>query len=230
MIIKGLQKLSLIDFAPYTCCVIFTAGCNFRCAFCSNRDLVLNPEKLPTISHEEFYQFLRDNKKWLDGVCVCGGEPTIHKDLPEHIVHMRDLGYKIKLDTNGTNPVMVKHLIDDELLDYIAMDIKSPLHKYESVVQVPVDKDNIAQTVSLLLQNRVDYEFRTTAVPTLINEQDFEEIGLWIAGAQNYFIQQFSNKSCLKRALEQLGPFSLEQLEKFKTIVQPYVKHVEIRV
>ena len=229
MIIKGLQKLSLIDFSPYTCCVIFTAGCNFRCAFCSNRDLVLNPEKLPTISHEEFYQFLRENKKWLDGVCICGGEPTIHKDLPEHIQKMRDLGYKVKLDTNGTNPAMVSQLITHKLIDYVAMDIKSPLHKYETVVQVPVDQDKIAQMVKLLLQNNVDYEFRTTAVPTLIDEKDFEEIGQWIAGAEKYFIQQFSNKSCLKRALEQLGPFSLEQLEKFKAIVQPYVKHVELR-
>ena len=230
MIIKGLQKLSLIDFHPYTCCVIFTAGCNFRCAFCSNRDLVLNPEKLPTIANEEFYQFLHDNKKWLDGVCICGGEPTIHKDLPEHIQKMRDLGYKVKLDTNGTNPNMVSQLINDKLVDYVAMDIKSPLYKYETVVQVPVDQDKIAQTVVVLLQNQVASEFRTTAVPTLIDEQDFEEIGQWIAGAEKYFIQQFSNKTCLKKALEQLGPFSIEQLETFKAIVAPYVKHVELRI
>lgn len=229
MIIKGLQKLSLIDYVPYTCCVIFTAGCNFRCSFCSNRDLVLNPEKLPTIPLEEFYQFLKDQKQWLDAVCICGGEPTIHKDLPEQIVHMRELGYKIKLDTNGSNPDVVEQLIHDKLIDYIAMDIKSPLHKYEEIVNVPVDKERIAQTVSLLLQNRIGYEFRTTAVPTLINEHDFEEIGQWINGAERFFIQQFSNKSCLKRALELLGPFPMETLQTFKTIMQPYVKQVEIR-
>lgn len=230
MLIKGLQKLSLIDYTPYTCCVIFTAGCNFRCSFCSNRDLVLNPEKLPTIPLEEFYQFLKDQKQWLDAVCICGGEPTIHQDLPEQIKHMRELGYKVKLDTNGTNPAMVEKLIDNRLLDYIAMDIKSPLHKYEEIVNVPVDLEKIAQMVKLLLQNRIPYEFRTTAVPTLIDEHDFELIGQWINGAQRYFIQQFSNKSCLKRALEQLGPFPLETLEKFKTIMQPYVKSVEIRI
>lgn len=229
MIIKGLQKLSLIDYPAHTCCVIFTAGCNFRCSFCSNRDLVLNPEKLPTIPLEEFYQFLKDQKQWLDAVCICGGEPTIHQDLSEHIQRMRELGYKIKLDTNGTNPAMVEKLINDKLLDYIAMDIKSPLHKYEQVVNVPVDLEKIAQMVTLLLQNRVAYEFRTTAVPTLIDEHDFELIGKWIKGAERYFIQQFSNKSCLKRALEQLGPFSLEKLERFKAIMQPYVTYVEIR-
>ncbi len=229
MIIKGLQKLSLIDFQPYHCCVIFTAGCNFRCSFCSNRDLVLNPEKIPTISNEEFYQFLIDHKQWLDAVCVCGGEPTIHKDLPEHIARMQSLGYKVKLDTNGSNPDVVQKLIDEKLIDYVAMDIKAPLERYHEIINVQIDTTLIQKSVDVLMQNRVPYEFRTTVVPTLIDEHDFKKIGPWLRGAKRYYLQQFSNKSCLKRALEKLGPYPLKRIEEFKKILEPYIEVVEIR-
>lgn len=229
MIIKGLQKLSLIDYHPYTCCVIFTAGCNFRCSFCSNRDLVLHPEKIPTIPNEEFYDFLVENKQLLDAVCICGGEPTIHQDLPEHIVRMRKLDYKIKLDTNGSNPDMVQNLIDKKLIDYVAMDIKAPLERYHELINVTINTQLIQKTIDLLMQNKVPYEFRTTVVPTLLDEHDFEKIGPWLAGAQRYYLQQFSNKSCLKRALEKLGPYPLERIQEFKKILEPYIKMVEIR-
>lgn len=229
MILKGLQKLSLIDYEPYTCCVIFTAGCNFRCHFCSNRDLVLCPETIPTIPLEEFYQFLTESKKWLDAVCICGGEPTIHKDLPEHIARIKDMGFKVKLDTNGSNPDVVQSLIDAKLIDYCAMDIKAPLSRYQDIISVPIDTNLIQRSVDLLMQNRIGYEFRTTVVPTLIDERDFEIIGPWLAGAEKYFLQQFSNKSCLKRALEQIGPYPLERIHEFKKIVEPYIKFVAVR-
>jgi len=229
MIIKGLQKLSLIDYEPYTCCVIFTAGCNFRCAFCQNKDLVLNPEKLDTISNEEFYDFLEKRKKWLDAVCISGGEPTLHKDLPEHIARIKSIGYKVKLDTNGTNPKMVEQLINDKLIDYVAMDIKETLQKYEKIVEVPVDLEKIKDSVKLLMQNRIPYEFRMTMVPTLVEKEDMHEIGKWIQGAHKFYVQQFSNKVCLKKALEKVGPFSVKELEEFKTILDEYIKKVEIR-
>src|SRR3989339_1092926 len=186
MIIKGLQKLSLIDFEPYTCCVIFTAGCNFRCVFCHNKDLVLNPDKIDTIPNEEFYEFLEHRKKWLDAVCISGGEPTLHKDLPEHIARMKSMGYKVKLDSNGTNPDMVEQLINDKLIDYIAMDIKETPEKYEEIVQVPADLDKIKRSVKLLMQNRVPYEFRMTMVPTIVTHEDIEKIGKWLTGAHKF--------------------------------------------
>jgi len=229
MIIKGLQKLSLIDYEPYTCCVIFTAGCNFRCVFCHNKDLVLNPDKLDTIPNEEFYAFLEQRKKWLDGVCISGGEPTLHKDLPDHIARMKSLGYKVKLDSNGTNPDMVEALIDANLIDYIAMDIKETPEKYEQIVQVSTDLEKIKRSVNLLMQNRVPYEFRMTMVPTIVKHEDIEQIGQWLTGAHKFYVQQFSNKICLKKALEQVGPFPIATLQEFKTILEKYINQVEIR-
>ena len=229
MIIKGLQKLSLIDYEPYTCCVIFTAGCNFRCVFCHNKDLVLNPEKLETITNEDFYAFLEQKKKWLDAVCISGGEPTLHKDLPKHIAKMKAMDFKVKLDTNGTNPDMVESLINEKLIDYVAMDIKETPEKYPDVVQVPADLTKIKRTVSLLMQNRIPYEFRMTMVPTIVKKEDMHKIGKWIKGAHKFFIQQFSNKICLKKALEKCGPFPIEELEEFRTILKQYIDYVEIR-
>lgn len=229
MIIKGLQKLSLIDYEPYTCCVIFTAGCNFRCVFCHNKDLVLNPDKIDTIPNEEFYEFLEHRKKWLDAVCISGGEPTLHKDLPEHIARMKSMGYKVKLDSNGTNPDMVEQLINEKLIDYVAMDIKETPEKYEEIIQVPADLDKIKRSVKLLMQNRIPYEFRMTMVPTIVTKEDVEKIGKWLTGAHKFFVQQFSNKICLKKALEKVGPFPLETLKEFQHILEKYIQNVEIR-
>ena len=229
MIIKGIQKLSLIDYEPYTCCVIFTAGCNFRCVFCHNKDLVLNPEKIPTITNEWFYKFLEEKKKWLDAVCITGGEPTLHKDLPEHIAKMKSMGFKVKLDSNGTNPDMLEKLINEELVDYIAMDIKETPEKYKEIVQVSTDLDKIKKSVNLLLENRIPYELRMTVVPTIVTHEDMEKIGQWIKGTRKFFIQQFSNKVCLKKALEKVGPFPIKTLEEFKTILKKYIDIVEIR-
>lgn len=229
MIVKGLQKFSLIDYPPYTCCVIFTAGCNFRCSFCHNKELVLHPETLPTIGEDELYNFLHERKPWLDGICICGGEPTIHRDLPEHIARFKEMGYKVKLDTNGTNPTMVRDLIDRQLIDYIAMDIKAPLDKYETVVNVPINKSQLQEMVTLLMHNHVPYEFRMTVVPTLVEENDFHLIGQWLRGAEQFYVQQFSNKKCLQKALEKVGPFPLEKLEEFKNILARYITHVAVR-
>jgi pyruvate formate lyase activating enzyme len=229
MLIKGLQKISLIDFEPYACCVIFTAGCNFRCVFCHNKDLVLNPEKLETIENEEFYQFLEKRKMWLDAVCISGGEPTLHKDLPEHIARMKSMGFKVKLDSNGTNPDMVEHLIKNRLIDYVAMDIKETPEKYEEIVQVPADLEKIKRSVTLLMQHNVPYEFRMTMVPTIVTHKDILQIGQWLTGAHKFYVQQFSNKICLKKALEKVGPFTVNTLEEFRTILAKYIKHVEIR-
>jgi len=139
------------------------------------------------------------------------------------------MGFKVKLDTNGTNPDMVEKLIKNRLIDYVAMDIKETLEKYEKIVEVPVDLEKIKRSVNLLMQNRVPYEFRMTMVPTLVEKEDIEQIGQWLKGCHIFYVQQFSNKICLKKALEKVGPFSLETLQEFKKILEKYIDKVEIR-
>ena len=139
------------------------------------------------------------------------------------------MGFKVKLDSNGTNPDMVEKLINDNSIDYIAMDIKETPEKYKEIVQVAADLEKIKRSVTLLMQNRVPYEFRMTVVPTIVTHEDIEKIGQWITGARKFYVQQFSNKICLKKALEKVGPFPLETLEEFKIILEKYIKNVEIR-
>jgi len=225
--IKGLQKTSLIDYSPYTSCVVFLAGCDFRCPFCQNPDLVLNPEKLDTIKKEDFFEFLKKRKKWLDGACITGGEPTLYKELPEFIKQIKDLGYKLKLDTNGNNPDMLKELV--KLADYVAMDIKSSLEKYDESAGVKVDIEKIKKSVEIIKNSGIDWEFRMTVVPALHSQEDFEKIGKWLKGAKRFFLQQFSNKICLDKSFEKITPFSKEDLEEFKVILSKYISKVEVR-
>ena len=225
--IKGLQKTSLIDYSPYTSCVVFLAGCDFRCPFCQNPDLVLNPEKLDTIKKEDFFEFLKKRKKWLDGACITGGEPTLYKELPEFIKQIKDLGYKLKLDTNGNNPDMLKELV--KLADYVAMDIKSSLEKYDESAGVKVDIEKIKKSVEIIKNSGIDWEFRMTVVPALHSQEDFEKIGKWLKGAKRFFLQQFSNKICLDKSFEKITPFSKEDLEEFKVILSKYISKVEAR-
>src|SRR3989339_864583 len=219
--IKGLQKTSLIDYSPYTSCVVFLAGCDFRCPFCQNPDLVLNPEKLDTIKKEDFFEFLKKRKKWLDGACITGGEPTLYKELPEFIKQIKDLGYKLKLDTNGNNPDMLKELV--KLADYVAMDIKSSLEKYDESAGVKVDIEKIKKSVEIIKNSGIDWEFRMTVVPALHSQEDFEKIGKWLKGAKRFFLQQFSNKICLDKSFEKITPFSKEDMEEFKVILSKYI-------
>ena len=225
--IKGLQKTSLIDYSPYTSCVVFLAGCDFRCPFCQNPDLVLNPEKLDTIKKEDFFEFLKKRKKWLDGACISGGEPTLYKELPEFIKQIKDLGYKLKLDTNGNNPDMLKELV--KLADYVAMDIKSSLEKYDESAGVKVDIEKIKKSVEIIKNSGIDWEFRMTVVPALHSQEDFEKIGKWLKGAKRFFLQQFSNKICLDKSFEKITPFSKEDMEEFKVILSKYISKVEVR-
>ena len=227
--IKGLQKTSLIDYPPYTSCVVFLAGCDFRCPFCQNPDLILNPEKLETVKQEDFLEFLKKRKKWLDAVCISGGEPTLYEDLPEFIKKIKDLGYKVKIDTNGNNPNAIEELINKKLIDYVAMDIKAPLDKYSKAANAKVDIENIKESVSIIKNSGVDYEFRMTSIPTLHDKDDFEKIGQWLKGAKAFFLQQFRNKICLDKSFEKITPFSKDDLKEFKGILDKYIAKVEIR-
>lgn len=192
MIIHGFQKMTLLDYPGRVACTIFTAACNLRCPFCHNAGLVTKIENTQRIDESEVLAYLQKRKGILDGVCITGGEPTLQKDLADFIRKIRALGYAVKLDTNGTNPAVLQALLDEGLLDYVAMDIKNIPEKYEATVGVPsFDVTPIQQSIDLLLAGRVDYEFRTTVVAEYHTPEDIGEIARWLAGAPRYFLQPF---------------------------------------
>ena len=189
MIIDGFQKLTLLDFPETMACILFTKGCNLRCPFCHNGPLVLNNEKKGLITEEEIFEYLKKRKKILDGVVISGGEPLLQKDIKRFIVDIKKLGYKIKLDTNGTSPELLKELIDESLIDYVAMDIKNIFEKYPKITGCKnVNVDNIMKSIEILKEEIIDYEFRTTVVKEFHNINDIKTILNYI-GDSKYFIQ-----------------------------------------
>ncbi len=200
MIFGGLQELTLIDYPGKIAATVFTVGCDFRCYYCHNPELVL-PEKIkitPTLSEQEILNFLQGRKGLLQGLCITGGEPTLQSDLPNFIQQVKALNFLVKLDTNGSNPRMLKELIQNKLVDYIAMDIKAPLDKYTLVTGVEVNLENIKESINLIRQSAIEYEFRTTIAPGL-TAQDILEIVPLIEGTNNYYLQVFhDNGKCLK--------------------------------
>ena len=228
--VKGLQKTSLVDYPPYIASTVFVGRCNFRCPFCHNPDLVLDYEVMSDISEEELFAHLVSRKGIVDGVCVTGGEPTLYKGLPLFIKRVRDLGFLVKLDTNGSNPEMLKFLVDQRLVNYVAMDVKAPKDKYVVAAGLSVDLEKVNESVEFLKEGKVNYEFRTTFVPCLIGKEDVIKIGLWLEGADKFFIQQFvSSARLLSKDFENKKPFSLKELEEFRELLSSYIKKVEIR-
>lgn len=228
--IKGLQKTSLVDFPPYIVSTVFLARCNFRCPFCHNPDLVLDYDGLGDVCEEDFFAHLVSRKGIIDCVCVTGGEPTLYKDLPSFIKKIRDLGFLVKLDTNGSNPEMLRFLIGERLVNYVAMDIKASKDKYVAASGFDVDVGKVCESVDLLKESRVNYEFRMTFVPGIVFKDDVVKIGLWLEGAEKFFVQQFSSAVRLvSKDFENKQPFSVKELEEFKTILSSYIKKVEVR-
>ena len=194
MNICGYQKTTLLDYPGHVAATIFTGGCNFRCPFCHNSDLVVNSTMSPCISQEEIFSFLKKRKNVLSGICITGGEPTLQTNLSEFIKKVRFLGYKIKLDTNGYRPDVISSLLEDNLLDYIAMDIKAGLSNYAKVSGIPnLDTSKIKESISIIENSGIDYEFRTTVVKELHNRQDFLEISEMLSSSSSYFIQSFKD-------------------------------------
>lgn len=191
MLIAGLTKTTLLDYPGHVAATIFTGGCNFRCPFCHNAGLVLTPSSAEMYSEEDVFSFLKKRRNVLQGVCITGGEPTLCADLPEFIRKVKKLGYAVKLDTNGYKPEVLRALLQAELLDYVAMDIKNCLSKYGATAGVEVELKKVEQSVELLKNSGIDYEFRTTVVKEFHTPEDLREIGKWLKGCSKYFLQQF---------------------------------------
>ncbi|MBR3685268.1 MAG: anaerobic ribonucleoside-triphosphate reductase activating protein [Clostridia bacterium] len=192
MIIQGLQKLTVLDFPGQVACIVFTAGCSFRCPFCHNATLV--KAEGDNISEEEVLAYLKKRQGILDGVVITGGEPTIQKDLKEFIIKIKNLGYKVKLDTNGYHPEVLEDLLNDGLVDYVAMDIKNSKDKYAVTVGLQnIDILRIERSVELLKNCNIPYEFRTTTMEELHSEEDIKSIAEWLKGAKKYFLQSFKD-------------------------------------
>ncbi len=234
MHISGFEKFTLLDYPGKMVTVVFTPGCVFRCPFCHNPELIEphdeESKKLFLENHEEeFFAFLEKRKGKLDGVCITGGEPTLQKDLQAFIDRVKDMGFLVKLDTNGLFPHIVEKILESEKVDYWAMDIKHTKEKYRLAVGKDINIDSIKKSVELLMTRAKDYEFRTTVVPGIHKEEDFEEIGQWIKGANAYYIQEFREGKMLDPSLVELARKSSVDLEKVKKIMEKYVGRVEIR-
>jgi pyruvate formate lyase activating enzyme len=233
MLIKGLQKHTLLDYPGKIACTIFLFGCNFRCPYCHNPELVdaKLAKELKTYTEEEISQFLGERKGFLEGVCITGGEPTLNPDLPDFIKKIKQLGYKVKLDTNGTNPEMLEKLKKEKTVDYVAMDFKAPLKNYERVVNAKVNLEYLRKSINII-KSFSYYEFRITVVPKLTSKQDLLEIAKYLKkqkANKKFFLQEFRAKKCLDKSFEKEKPYSEKELREFLILLKPYFKNVKIR-
>ncbi len=221
MYIKGLQKLTLLDYPEKMACTVFTAGCNFKCPFCHNASLVFNRDD-DRISEDEFFGFLNKRIGVIDGVCVTGGEPTLQKDIVQFISKIKELGFLVKLDTNGYRPDVLKYLVDNKMIDYVAMDIKNCKEKYAVTAGIDnLDISLIEESVDYLLADAVDYEFRTTVVKEYHTPDDFIKIGEWLAGAKRYFLQGFIDSGDL--ICQGLGSYDKNDMENLVKLIKPRI-------
>jgi pyruvate formate lyase activating enzyme len=229
MNIGGLQKVSLIDFPGKISAIVFLQGCNFRCPYCHNPELVNEKLYGPCIEEEAVLTFLEKRIGKLDAVSITGGEPTLQEGLPEFIRKVRDLGFLIKLDTNGSHSAMLRLLMEENLLDYIAMDIKGPLHRYDKVCRVNVDKEEISNSIRIILGASVDYEFRTTLVQDLLTEEDILAMGDLVRGARLFVLQNFVPSKTLDERYLSRKPLSPADLDLIKNELSSCVRRVAIR-
>lgn len=229
--IGGLQKLTLIDYPGKLAATVFLTGCNFSCPWCYNPELVLPEEikKQARISEKEFFKFLKEKKGLLEGIVLCGGEPTINSDLPKFVKKIKKMGYAVKIDTNGSFPEMLRYLIDKKLIDYVALDIKAPKEKYEKVAGGRANVKYIERSISFLKENKIDYEFRTTVIPTLLEKEDILKIAKWISGARKYYLQNFRPEKTLDPKFEKIKPYTQEYLLEIQKAISPFFDICQIR-
>ncbi|MCW4014929.1 MAG: anaerobic ribonucleoside-triphosphate reductase activating protein [Candidatus Bathyarchaeota archaeon] len=235
MDVKGFVDISFVDWDGQIASVVFLPTCNFRCPFCHNVNLVLNPEKMETIPFEYIEDEFKRQNGWTDGVCITGGEPTLHSDLPELCSKIKQMGFLVKLDTNGTNPVVLRELMDSKLVDYVAMDVKAPLtgDKYSKATGVDAENllENVKESIRLLMQSNIAYEFRTTVVPTIHDLADIQQICRSLKGCKKYVLQKF-DVSIGKTVIDpefMSKSLSDEEMQKFLVEAQKLIPHTKLR-
>lgn len=227
MKIYGLQKLTLLDYPQKTACTLFTGGCNFRCPFCHNGDLVLGNLPEP-IDENELFSFLKKRVGILDGVCITGGEPLLNAGIEDFIKKIRNLGYLIKLDSNGSKPDLLKSLVEKKIIDYVAMDIKNSKEAYPETVGIEdFDISPICESVDFLMNCGIDYEFRTTAVNEFHCDENIIHIGEWLKSAKKYYLQNFIDSDAVIK--KGLNPVDEIKMRQWKDVLKRYIDFVEIR-
>lgn len=235
MNIRGYLQTSLLEWPGKIAAVVFVGGCNFRCPFCHNRDLVLSPEKLPKIFEKEIFENLKKRKNWVDGICLTGGEPTLQKDLTRFLSRCKRMGFLTMIETNGTKPEVLKKLFIEKLLDRLSMDIKTSLNsrEYSRVAGVKIKIEAIKESIKLILSSGIDFEFRTTVVPTLLNKKTLVVLAKQLRNLINHtpalFLQQFVPQNCLDPQFEKLKPYSKKEMEEILTAVQEYLPRAKPR-
>lgn len=232
MNIGGLEKISLIDYPGKVSAVIFTQGCNFRCDYCHNPELVYPSLFQESIPEREVFAFLRKRTGKLQAVVITGGEPTMQENLLQFIGKIRRLGFLVKLDTNGSNPELVRSAIEKKLVQYLAMDIKGPLKKYQKIACAAVDPEKVVESIGLIMRSGVDYEFRTTVIKSQLGGNDFVQIGQLIKGASLYALQKFRVPPMLKinnRGFLREKTYTDEEFRKIKTVMEKYVRKCVVR-
>lgn len=228
MEIKGLAKTTLLDYPGHVAATIFTGGCDFACPFCHNKTLVTHPERLASIDMDELYAFLEQRKVALEGICITGGEPLLQKDLMDFLRRVKEMGYKIKLDTNGYEPTHLSHILNEHLVDYVAMDIKNCQAKYAKTAGLPyLDLTRVKLSVDLIKDCDIDYEFRTTVAKELHQWEDIESIGQWLYGAKNYYLQPYVESDDV--IMPVFSSYSKKEMQQMKQMLSLYVKHADIR-
>ena len=227
MKIAGMQKLSLVDYPEKMCCTLFTSGCNFRCPFCHNAGLVVRPAE-DILTHDEVFDYLKKRKGVLQAVTISGGEPTLQKDLKQFAQQVKDLGYLVKLDTNGTNPDLLIDMVQSGLVDYVAMDIKNSKQKYAQTAGLSqMDIAGVEKSVDFLLGGKIPFEFRTTVVRDFHTAEDFKHIAEWIGNPPRYFLQQFVNSGDLVD--DSVHGYDNEEMKKLISQVQQYIPNAKLR-
>jgi len=229
MLIGGFQKFSMIDYPEKLSAIVFTQGCNLKCPYCHNPELNNLEYNSNQISEDYILNFLKTRQRKLDAVVITGGEPTLQNDLISFAKKIKDLGFLLKLDTNGTQPNVIKKMLKENLLDYIAMDIKTAPKKYFMFSKNHFDLANITSSINLIINSKIDYEFRTTVIKNLLTVDDFNEMGLMLNGANKYYLQKFVPTKILDKSFITSQSYSNEEFEKIKEILTKHIKNIELR-
>ncbi len=227
MIIKGLQKTTLLDFPGKVACTVFTGGCNFRCPFCHNATLVLDPAGVESINEDDFFSYINKRKGILDGVCITGGEPLMQKGIVDFIKKIKDTGLLVKLDTNGAYPEVLKELLDKNLIDYVAMDMKNSFEKYALTVGLDSFPEKIKESIGIIMSSGVQYEFRTTVVKELHTAEDIDTLSRSISGAERYFLQKFTDSGDIME--DGYSSYTDAEMEKLLDIAKKWIPNASLR-